>query len=793
VLQKIKQDLGERVTIAVFGCPEDHPELAVWREAFDFQVHGILNTPEVSGLFTDSDIFLDLSVYQAFGRTGLEAMARGCAVILPARGGVCEYALHRKNALLVDTDNFEACVQAVEEVVKSPTLRIMLADNGVDTAATYSVQTAALSEMAVLKKALLKKGACDEQGSSALESENERSEVQKQVQGLKIRLTEQGFVPRAKAELSGLAADSSHPLRQKLAAWELALWHASQGTAEDAQKGLEYAGLVRGNEPELPGPSKVALVQAECCGILGRHREGRQVLDQAMDAAFIRHQLMLSAPGRHQEGFSGKTSWAPDQVRMELANLFLAAASFQTSLQVWLEYLNQALAILGLPLLSGPAKDEPCSFDGLRLLGGPHRVRAWPDDNTRELVSVIVPAHNAEKTLPTALDSLLAQTWSEMEILVVDDCSTDQTAQVIQAYVRQDSRVRYLKTPYNQGPYAARNLGLQQAAGALVTCHDADDWSHPDKIAYQAKRLLANKEYVANVSSWARVHDDLTLYRRGNPGFSIQLNISSLMFWRKPVMDRLGFWDSVRFGADTEMYYRLRAAFGPDRVAEHEEALLSFSRTSGNSVTENNKCGYPGFLMGARKEYKESYLWFHAKSKSLYYDFPVHTHLFPVPHIMRPDSNQRDKQLTKAGNLRIGSFAVLYAADFTFQSNARRLRKELFGPQEKQSRTSSAQNFTSGGKHQVGLIQMYSYAPDSKAARRIHPEVRELIHTGQVAMVVYGEATRCDCLVILDPNIMQDKQKYVPEINAHKVQVLGGNEERQDVNISNGDWYVPLQ
>lgn len=93
-------------------------------------------------------------------------------------------------------------------------------------------------------------------------------------------------------------------------------------------------------------------------------------------------------------------------------------------------------------------------------------------------VSIIIPAYNAEKYLAEAVESCLRQTHSDLEIIVVDDGSTDQTAAIVQSY----SQVRYFHQP-NAGPSAARNRGIQAASGAFLQFLDADDVLLPEKIA----------------------------------------------------------------------------------------------------------------------------------------------------------------------------------------------------------------------------------------------------------------------------------------------------------------------
>jgi hypothetical protein len=125
------------------------------------------------------------------------------------------------------------------------------------------------------------------------------------------------------------------------------------------------------------------------------------------------------------------------------------------------------------------------------------------------LVSVIVPAWNAAKTLETALEGLARQSWAALEVIVVDDCSSDETAAIVERFAARDPRIRLLRHAANQGAYAARNTALASARGAFITNHDSDDWSHPRKIESQVRPLLESDALVATLSHWVRTSDDL--------------------------------------------------------------------------------------------------------------------------------------------------------------------------------------------------------------------------------------------------------------------------------------------
>ena len=108
----------------------------------------------------------------------------------------------------------------------------------------------------------------------------------------------------------------------------------------------------------------------------------------------------------------------------------------------------------------------------------------------QQLISCIVPVFNGERYLSEALNSLLAQTYKSIEIIVVDDGSTDRTPQVVGSFGKQ---IRSLRQN-NGGPAAARNSGVRIARGDFIAFLDADDLWHPEKLARQMKCLGTNPE-----------------------------------------------------------------------------------------------------------------------------------------------------------------------------------------------------------------------------------------------------------------------------------------------------------
>lgn len=251
--------------------------------------------------------------------------------------------------------------------------------------------------------------------------------------------------------------------------------------------------------------------------------------------------------------------------------------------------------------------------------------------NSNIKVSVLMSCYNVENEIFTSLSSLINQSWRNIEILCVDDNSADGTAKVIEYFSNFDNRVKLFKNTENRGTYKNRNFLLTKAAGDYITVADADDWHHPQKIQYQIQRLIDKNNFIANVSSWLRASKDLQYNRRNGLKYK-HLNISSLMFKKDAVLNSLGGWDEVRFAADGEFYKRLKMVF-PSQV-EELQGVTSLGRYEDGSLTNNKMTGYYGFPFGVRKEYLESYEFYHKRCSKNELHYLKDIHYYPVPLAM---------------------------------------------------------------------------------------------------------------------------------------------------------------
>jgi glycosyltransferase involved in cell wall biosynthesis len=184
---------------------------------------------------------------------------------------------------------------------------------------------------------------------------------------------------------------------------------------------------------------------------------------------------------------------------------------------------------------------------GAAILGGP-----WGTRRGLSLVSVIVPAYNAAGTVERTVTSALNQTYSNLEVLVVDDGSQDETAAVVRRIANKDHRIKLLQKP-NGGLVSARNHGIAHAQGEFIAPLDADDLWHPDKLRRQ---VAAMRDEVGLVYCWSRTIDrqDRVLFDlapcmlRGNVYAALIIKNflhSGAPLVRRSCIDRVGGYDAT--------------------------------------------------------------------------------------------------------------------------------------------------------------------------------------------------------------------------------------------------------
>ena len=215
-----------------------------------------------------------------------------------------------------------------------------------------------------------------------------------------------------------------------------------------------------------------------------------------------------------------------------------------------------------------------------------------------EKVSVIIPAFNAAETLAEAVASALNGSYQHLEILIVDDCSTDDTSKVAAKLADSDPRIQFLRNPQNYGVSKSRNLMIDRATGEYVAFLDSDDTWEPNKLEFCLQMLAENPEVkaVAHALRYLDKQGKKLSYIATYPTTQAQMQAikqtgeSPWVFPSSVVVDRAiivkegGFAEDWLVGEDTELFTRIAQKYG---LLAATEPLGNY-RIRGNSLTDKH-------------------------------------------------------------------------------------------------------------------------------------------------------------------------------------------------------------
>ncbi len=273
------------------------------------------------------------------------------------------------------------------------------------------------------------------------------------------------------------------------------------------------------------------------------------------------------------------------------ANYFL-----HRSEEEYLRQINRYLEDMGSPYETelGGARNNILARIGFKPRKGLSLISSGP------LVSVIIAAYNAADTIDYALGSILKQTYKDIEILVCDDGSDDETLDVLRQRL-PDPRVRVFKSASNQGPYNIRNQMISEARGEVVTFHDADDLALPHRIATQLQLMMDSKSRVS-LGMWLRIRENghFVAFKEGS---FLRQCLNSIMFF-KTVFDDYGPYREAACAADSEFYESIRGLLEPEEISYATQPLV-LGLWSPRSLTQSDgiKADEVGYRSAARRSY----------------------------------------------------------------------------------------------------------------------------------------------------------------------------------------------
>ena len=343
------------------------------------------------------------------------------------------------------------------------------------------------------------------------------------------------------------------------------------------------------------------------------------------------------------------------------------------------------------------------------------------------LVTVVVSAFQPNEHIFTSIRSILAQTYQNIEVLVIDDASPLSFDPILQRVAALDPRIRVLRQNINGGTYRIRNRALDEANGELITFQDSDDWMHPMRLELQVAQLLKNPATIANISMSTRLTERLEAAESGRR-LRIGICEPALLFWREKVRNSVGYFDNVRKGGDTEYRRRIERAFATDVVMILPWRTLTIQRADNGGLTQ----GELGFrwITEFRTQYRDSYLYWQRKlGKAVKWRLE--------PNEKRSFFAPRQSRLIGTEARATQNFNLVVVANYRDPINTAVALEKI--------QSGLAAGLT------IGLMQVNSMYP-LHLSRAISPDVLDMLNSGSVEMVQPHFELQVGKLDLLAPN-----------------------------------------
>lgn len=213
--------------------------------------------------------------------------------------------------------------------------------------------------------------------------------------------------------------------------------------------------------------------------------------------------------------------------------------------------------------------------------------------DTNTLVSIITPVYNCEKYIKETLENVIKQTHKNWEILLVDDCSTDKSEEIINEYAKKDNRIKYFKLKENSGAAIARNYALEKSNGRFIAYLDADDLWKNEKLEKQIHYMLENK-FAFTCTDYEKIDEDGNSL---NKIVKIPSEVNYNLFLRNTIIQTVGVMvdtqitgkevlvmPNIRRRQDAATWCQLlKAGYNCYEVPEN----LSYYRVVSNSLSSN--------------------------------------------------------------------------------------------------------------------------------------------------------------------------------------------------------------
>ena len=363
-----------------------------------------------------------------------------------------------------------------------------------------------------------------------------------------------------------------------------------------------------------------ALVNHHCRAILTFQPYDRRALCHLIHA-----ELRLGNFSQVGELIARATELHPDDDEVDLT---AAQALWKMDTGKHIDRINRMLNRHDLAPIYSVAPDQNISVENIRCDAPKSSQEPQP------LVTVIMTVYGRDEYLDVAIDSILAQTHQNIELIAVDDCSQDDSFEYLLKRASEEPRLKAIQVDKNGGTYCAKNAAIAIASGKYIAFMDSDDWTHPQRIERQLQSIHG-EDYRASCHSYFRINEFGDIFYKGVG--AIRLACISLLA-KRSVFEKVGFFDSMRVGADTEFIERIKATFGDDSVL-HEKIPSMFMLNHSSSLTGGGRFQISWrSITGPRLEHHSSFKSWHKKirfgGEPPFVEYPLRVRPYIIPEEM---------------------------------------------------------------------------------------------------------------------------------------------------------------
>lgn len=367
-----------------------------------------------------------------------------------------------------------------------------------------------------------------------------------------------------------------------------------------------------------------------------------------------------------------------------------------------------------------------------------------------KLISVLMPVYNAAEHIEGSLGSILCQTWSNIEIIVVDDCSIDDSLAIVRKIAESDPRIKVYSNECNRGAYETRNHALRESTGELITVHDSDDWSHAQMLELQALALLKHASAKATCSMMIRATSDMYYSlrpQRRNLEY-IHRSYPSLLL-RRETLNELGCWDGVCANADDEFFQRLNVLHGKDAIIDILPSVpLSFFLKHSGSLTESPDHHLSSLTFGVRHEYSCQARYWRSKRAGESLAINGRTSMkspFPIPHKLAPNDWKLNMH-----------YDLVIISDLGLLGGTRRCNE----------------GYIQAALEDGLRVALFHWPRHDLRYTEISDAYRELSYNENVDIIVHEDRISADLVLIHHPPILNYTLDSLPVIDTKQVAIL---------------------